>query len=97
MRYTALLMMLLFFAVAVDAETGAEERYVAALDVSGISFIYNAQTSSVTLISTADTEEKVAEFVAKKPIGVTVEVVSYQSKGKLGYEISLEEGAELED
>jgi hypothetical protein len=96
MRYTALLMMLMFLAVTVDAETGAEERYVAALDVSGISFIYNAKTSSIILISTTDTEEKVAEFEQKKPIGVDVTVITYQGKGKLGYEIGLEEGAELD-
>ena len=37
-----------------------------------------------------------SEFVEKAPVGLTVTVVTYQSKGKLGYDLGLEEGADVE-
>lgn len=79
MRYTALLMILMFFTVAVDAESTAEQRFFDEVIESGVNFVL--VDDHLTLVKTDETAEAVDALVAKKPTGTEVTVITYKNTG----------------
>ena len=76
MRITPFILMALFAVAAANAETIADQRFVAEVEQSDVNFVY-ASDGKMTIVKTNDTAEAVDALMAKKPTGLDVTVVTY--------------------
>lgn len=83
MRFTTIILMGLLAMVAVYAETGAEERFVQALEQSGVQYIYTVDAATVRFVKTAKTANAIEKLVADKPSTVKVEYIVEAVDGKI--------------
>ena len=90
MRLTVAALIVMFAAVAISSEVGANDRFVEEVKASNVQFIYS-DDGKLTFIKTEDTAEAVDALVAKKPRGIVVKVVNYINNGRAGWELKEDE------